>query len=62
MKIIFNIFFINLLVNLVMSEKARYDNYRVYELFIANQNQLELVKEIQSHPDGVSCFLSELSD
>lgn len=45
-----------------MSEKARYDNYRVYELFIANQNQLELVKEIQSHPDGVSCFLSELSE
>lgn len=34
-------------------EKARYDNYRVYEIFIANKNQLELMREIQNYPDGV---------
>ena len=34
-------------------EKARYDNYRVYEIFVANENHLELMREIQNYPDGV---------
>ena len=53
MRIILIISFIHLLITLAISEKSRYDNYRVYEIFIANQNQLELVKEIQNYPDGV---------
>lgn len=35
------------------SEKARFDNYRVYEILIENDQQLELMQEIENHPDGV---------
>lgn len=35
-------------------EKARYDNYRVYSIFVENQEQLNLLKEIENNPDGVS--------
>ena len=35
-------------------EKARFDNYRVYEINIENEKQLELMREIESFPDGVS--------
>ena len=35
-------------------EKARFDNYRVYEINIENEKQLELMKEIERFPDGVS--------
>jgi hypothetical protein len=40
-------------VNAVI-EKARFDNYRVYELNIENDDQLNLMKEIDNNPDGVS--------
>ena len=35
-------------------EKARFDNYRVYEISIENEKQLELLQEIERFPDGVS--------
>lgn len=35
------------------SEKARYDNYRVYQISIENSQQLELMQEIENYPDGV---------
>lgn len=34
-------------------EKARYDNYRVYEIFIESDAHVQLIKEIDSYPDGV---------
>lgn len=34
-------------------EKARYDNYRVYEVLIENEDQLDLMKEIENNFDGV---------
>lgn len=37
------------------SEKARFDNYRVYEILIENDQQLELMQSIEAYPDGVSC-------
>jgi hypothetical protein len=37
-------------------EKARYDNYRVYEISVDNDNQLELLKSIEDNPDGVRYF------
>jgi hypothetical protein len=40
--------------SLVACEKARYDNYRVYEILIENDDQLELMKHIENYPDGVS--------
>jgi hypothetical protein len=38
----------------VTCEKARFDNYRVYEILIDNEKQLELMKSIENYPDGVS--------
>lgn len=38
----------------VSSEKARFDNYRVYEILIENDLQLELMQQIEKYPDGVS--------
>lgn len=37
-------------------EKARYDNYRVYEIAIENKIQLDLMHEIEKYPDGVGEF------
>lgn len=34
-------------------EKARYDNYRVYEIFVENDQQLKLMQQIENYPDGV---------
>lgn len=36
------------------SEKARFDNYRVYQILIENDQQLELMQSIEAYPDGVS--------
>lgn len=36
------------------SEKARFDNYRVYQISIENDEQLELLQQIENYPDGVS--------
>jgi hypothetical protein len=36
------------------AEKARYDNYRVYKIAIDNEKQLEVLKQIENRPDGVS--------
>ncbi|KAG5680171.1 hypothetical protein PVAND_009696 [Polypedilum vanderplanki] len=38
-------------VNAVI-EKARYDNYRVYEINIENEDHLKLMQEIENFPDG----------
>lgn len=52
----FSAFCIALCVALVASEKARYDNYRVYEISVEDEQQLELMKHIESYPDGVRTF------
>ena len=44
---------LSILIVAATCEKARYDNYRVYEIFVANENHLELMREIQNYPDGV---------
>lgn len=36
------------------AEKARFDNYRVYEISIENEDQLDLMQQIENYPDGVS--------
>jgi hypothetical protein len=38
----------------VIAEKARYDNYRVYDILIETQEQLQLMQQIENYPDGVS--------
>lgn len=37
----------------VNCEKARYDNYRVYEILMENKDHLDLMHEIEKYPDGV---------
>ena len=37
-------------------EKARFDNYRVHEITIEDEMQLNLLKAIDEFPDGVSFF------
>lgn len=37
----------------VFGEKARYDNYRVYSADILNQNQLNILKELETYSDGI---------
>ena len=44
-----------------LAEKARYDNYRVYKVFIKTAEQLELLKMIENNPDGVSFFFEILA-
>lgn len=51
--ILFN-FTLSFLIVLSASERARYDNYRVYEILIESNVQLQLMKEIENYPDGVS--------
>lgn len=36
------------------SERARYDNYRVFKVSIEDAAQLQLMHEIENYPDGVS--------
>lgn len=36
----------------VFAEQARFDNYRVYEVFIASEQQLEVLQYLEDHPDG----------
>lgn len=43
-----------LLAFVTAAEKARYDNYRVYEISIDNDQQLALMQQIEKYPDGVS--------
>lgn len=43
-------------------EKARYDNYRVYQIEIDDDKQLQLLKEIETYPDGVGFILSFVGD
>lgn len=35
------------------AEKARFDFYRLYEVQVENELQLEVFKQISEYPDGV---------
>lgn len=37
-----------------LAEKARFDNYRVYELNIYSKEQLDLLLELENYSDAVS--------
>ena len=45
-----------LLCNYAISEKALFDNYRVYEISVENNEQMELMELIENYPDGVRDF------
>lgn len=48
-------------VVVALSEKLRYDNYRVYSLDVVNQEQLKVLNELEAHPDGI-IFLEPPTD
>lgn len=54
MKLFVIALFAAVLVLGAQSEKARFDNYRVYEILIKNDQQFELMQSIEAYPDGVS--------
>lgn len=57
MKIaVFSLFAFLAIVGVKAAEKARYDNYRVYEILIESEEQLEVMQQIENFPDGVSNF------
>lgn len=59
MKIaVFSLFVLLAILGAKAAEKARYDNYRVYEILIESDEQLELMQQIESFPDGVRNFLN----
>lgn len=36
-----------------LGEKARFDNYRVFSVSIKNEKQLNVLRELEIHPDGI---------
>jgi hypothetical protein len=40
-------------VGILSAEKARYDFYRLYEIAVKNDEQLNLFHQIEEYPDGV---------
>lgn len=55
MKFIFGAILLALLA-LASAEQARFDNYRVYSIYIGNEKQLEVLKILEN---GVSSFYSK---
>lgn len=51
MKIIFSLFF---LVVISHAEKARFDNYRVYDIQIENVDQLKALRQLADTSDSVT--------
>lgn len=44
--------FIHLFLISECAEKARYDNYRVYEIAAENENHMKIFQSILDNPDG----------
>lgn len=60
MKLCTSLLYFFLVVAVKSLEKARYDNYRVYEILIENYDQSRLMEAIEENPDGVNlkiCYL-----
>lgn len=57
---VFSLVLFALVLSAKASEKARFDNYRVYEILIETDDQLELMQQIENYPDGVREKLRKL--
>lgn len=40
--------------SIIFAEKARYDNYRIYSVSIESDQQLNVLRELQNRPDGIT--------
>lgn len=54
MKILLIFLIFYLIISTISAEKARFDNYRVYQISIDNVQHSKLMLEIENYPDGVS--------
>lgn len=45
----------------VFGEKVRFDNYRVYSINIKNEQQLQVLRELENYPDGISFRMMPLA-
>ncbi|CAO1308920.1 unnamed protein product [Diamesa serratosioi] len=52
MKIILCTVVVAFVIGSVISERARFDNYRVYSINIENAKQLNILQELNEYPDG----------
>lgn len=53
MKLIVSVIFIASFV-VALGERARFDNYRVYSIYIENEGQLQALHDLEMFPDGTS--------
>lgn len=58
---IFAAILIFIVLSVVAAEKARFDNYRVYSIEIKNGEQLQVIQQLENHPDGVSFLIPPLA-
>lgn len=54
MKFTLSFFILIILAFSALTEKARFDNYRVYRIFVENELQLRVLKELSEVSDSVS--------
>lgn len=47
--------------NSMSAEKARFDNYRVYSIEIANEEQLKVLQQLENHQDGLTFLIPPLA-
>lgn len=40
-------------IAIVFGERARFDNYRIYSVHVENGQQLNVLRELEIHPDGI---------
>jgi hypothetical protein len=45
-----------LLLSNIISDRATYNNYQVRRLYPENQEQIEVLRELENNPNGVSWF------
>jgi hypothetical protein len=45
-----------LVLSTVIADRATYDNYQVRRVYPENQKQIEVLKELENNPNGVSCL------
>lgn len=45
----------------ISAEKARFDNYRIYSIEIANEDQLKVLQQLENHQDGLLFLIPPLA-
>lgn len=54
MKTFLSLLAITLSIGVSVADRARFDNYRVYQFKVESEKQLNILREIENFPDGYS--------